>query len=219
MHPVEQILDHTFSDKQLLTQALTHSSTENAHYERLEFLGDRVLNLCIAARLYKNYPTADEGKLAKHHAALVRTETLATMAKELGVSHHIILGQGEEQSGGRTKPNILADVMEALIGALYIDAGYETAAHFINTHWQQIEKNTPLLDAKSALQEHIQQHNQTLPIYTVIATEGEVHDPTYTIEVKTPLGRAEGKGSSKQAAGQAAATALLNQLDIIGITK
>lgn len=214
MHPVEHILNHTFANKQLLTQALTHSSTENAHYERLEFLGDRVLNLSIAALLYTNYPQADEGQLAKHHAALVRTETLASMAEELGIAEHIILGQGEEQSGGRTKPNILADVMEALIGALFLDNGYEAAAAFITAHWQPIEKNTPLLDAKSALQEYIQQHNHTLPTYTVLATEGEVHDPTYTIEVKTPLGRAKGAGSSKQAAGQAAAEALLNKLGI-----
>ncbi len=216
---LEKTLGHRFARRQLLRQALTHSSTARdqagrSHTnERLEFLGDRVLGLAVADLLCERFADEDEGALAKRFTALVRREALARVATDIGLSPHIILGQGEDEAGSRDNPNLLADTCEAVIAALFLDGGWETAVDFVRVRWEPLmaEDVVPPVDAKTTLQEWAQEKGLALPAYAVVERQGPEHAPTFTIEVRVE-GRppARATGSSKRAAEQGAAKAMLD---------
>lgn len=211
----EDALDYRFADPSLLQQALTHRSVEAAggpDYERLEFLGDRVLALVVTELLMQGYPEEREGALARRLAALVRQETLAAVAREIGLGRFVRLSRGEAEGGGRDNEAILADVCEAVIAAIYRDGGLEAARRFIAGHWQPRVHATgaPPMDAKTALQEWAQARGLALPSYLVVARTGPDHAPAFTVRVEIAGGpSAEGHGPSKRVAEQAAATRLL----------
>ena len=209
-------LGHQFADPALLTQALKHASGQQDRLnsnERLEFLGDRVLGLAVAAMLYDRFPTETEGQIGYRFTGLVRKETLADVARELDLAPAILLSPGEKAAGGRDNPSILADACEALIGAMYLDAGYDVAEAFILRHWTPLaDAHTgPLKDAKTRLQERCQKSGLPLPVYEVTGQEGPDHAPTFTVTV-TVEGREPltGTGGAKQGAEQAAAAAMLD---------
>lgn len=211
-HPLSQQLGTTFTSNVLLTQALTHSSTQaDAHYERLEFLGDRVLNLVMAELVYQEFPDDAEGQLAKRHAALVREDTLIKVAEKIELAQHIQLGAGEQ---GEVTPSVLADVMEAVLAVIYLEQGLEVAKPIIRTLWAPHLHTVPLLDAKSELQEHLQGQGLPLPSYDVIGTQGQDHNRIFTIKVTSDAGCAVGQGASKQAASQTAAEGLLIKMGV-----
>lgn len=212
-------LGHGFRDQELLHHALVHSSASagkgTATYERLEFLGDRVLGLVVAEMLYRRFPGEAEGALARRHAALVRREALARVAETVGLGQYIVMSRGEEDAGGRANPAILADVCEALLGALYLDGGLAAAAAFINAHWPGMmeEALAPPKDAKTALQEWAQSRGLALPTYETVDLQGPDHSPVFTVRVSvTGFPPAEASGASKRAAAQAAARALLERV-------
>ena len=211
-------LGHRFADPGLLQDALTHSSRvagRGRSYERLEFLGDRVLGVVVAEMLYRRFPKEPEGALAKRHAALVRRESLALAAAELEVAALVRLSPGEEESGGRENPAILADVCEALFGALYLDGGLKAARRVIEPLWTPLREADlrPPQDNKTALQEWAQGRGLPLPDYVEVGREGPAHEPVFTVEVRiegcTP---ARGSGRSKRVAEQAAAGHMLDTL-------
>ncbi|MGO1117324.1 ribonuclease III [Rhodovibrionaceae bacterium A322] len=216
--PLAGSLPHTFARPQFLVDALTHSSKAKARdrsYERLEFLGDRVLGLVVAEMLFLRFDTEPEGALAKRHAALVRRETLAGVANKLKLGKYLSLSPGEEEGGGRENPAILADACEAVIGALYLDGGLDVARILVEDHWTAlIEADlTPPQDNKTSLQEWAQGRGKALPRYEIASQSGPAHDPEFvirvTVEGETPM---EGKGKSKRAAEQLAAGKLLTAL-------
>jgi ribonuclease-3 len=216
------VLGHGFARSELLVQALTHPSIQqgrrpksSAPYERLEFLGDRVLGLVVAEMLFNRYPDEAEGALARRHAALVRRETLARVADQIGLGRHLALARSEEEAGGRSNPGILADACEAVIGALYADAGFDAAATFVRSRWQPLmeEALAPPKDAKTALQEWAQGRGLPLPAYRMLGQEGAAHEPIFLMEVAVDgVGSTIGRGPSKRVAEQAAAGALLEQV-------
>ncbi|MDH5748515.1 MAG: ribonuclease III [Rhodospirillales bacterium] len=218
---LESVLEHRFADKELLTRALTHTSITKSRsdrgnsYERLEFLGDRVLGLVVARLLFDFYSDEDEGALSRRQTALVRREALVRVAETIQLGRHIVLSHGEADAGGRTNPGILADICEALIAALYLDGGLQAAERFIRSYWTEMMKEnlTPPWDAKTELQEWAQGQGLPLPIYSEIEREGPAHAPTFTIEVSVegekPI---SAKGSSKRFAEQEAAGALLEKI-------
>ena len=215
---LQQRIGHQFSSAKLLAQALTHRSFSADHNERLEFLGDSVLNLAVSGLLYQALETLPEGELSRVRANLVKQETLHQLALELGLSGMIRLGEGELRSGGAKRPSILADALEALIGAVYIDAGFEVAATLVRRLYEKVQINPQMeaaaKDAKTELQEWLQGRKMHLPAYTVVGTTGAAHNQTFEVEcLITELGRSErGLGGSRRAAEQAAATALLVSL-------
>ncbi len=220
-HPLEAVLGHAFGDRNLLTEALTHSShgpgTREPTYERLEFLGDRVLGLVVAEMLLDYFPDEDEGALARRHSALVMGETLARIGGAIGLSAHIIMSRGEEETGGRNKPNLLADVLEAVIAALYLDGGLEKTAEFIKKHWRPLMDNTqrPPQDAKTALQEWAQARGKPLPDYEPVSRTGPDHAPLFTVRARVADVRPEtAAGPTKRAAEQAAAKAVLVRVGV-----
>ena len=212
------LLGHTFKRPDLLAQALTHPSAvpnrraANDDYERLEFLGDRVLGLVIADLLLVHYQEADTGALAVRYNALVRRETLAQVAETIGLGAFLRLSKGEREAGGGANPTILSDAMEAVIAALFLDGGLPAAARFIRGHWEALAEDLefPPTDAKTRLQEWAHAHVKAPPAYREIAREGPAHRPTFTVEVALD-GRApaSGSGRSKREAEQAAAAAML----------
>jgi ribonuclease-3 len=212
-------LGHRFRDPDLLRRALVHRSMGEPRaetYERLEFLGDRVLGLIVAELLFETYPDEEEGALAKRFTALVRGETLARVAVALDLGAHVVLAPSEEDAGGRENPSILADACEAVIAALYIDGGLAAAQAFVRAHWTDLmaEDLSPPKDAKTALQEWAQGHGLALPKYTETARSGPAHAPEFEVSVSvqglTPQGAV---GPSKRAAEQAAAAALLDRIE------
>lgn len=219
---LQRRLGHTFADKALLTRALTHRSAapdaSAAHsYERLEFLGDRVLGLVVAAMLIEAFPDEDEGALARRYNALVRGQTCAEIAAELGLGAHLLLGAGEALSGGRAKATLLSDAAEALIGAIFLDGGYEPARAFVEAHWRarMLAVETPRRDAKTALQEWSQGKGLPAPDYALVAREGPDHAPLFTVTATIQgLEPATGRGRAKREAEQAAARALLERLGL-----
>jgi len=217
---LEKALGHRFKNQELLEVALTHASMrggkgKRSDNERLEFIGDRVLGLAIAELLNDHFPAANEGELARRYNRLVRGETCAKVARTLDFGRHLILSESEASSGGRAKSTILADAMEALLGAVFLDAGYNAAREVVRRLWesQSDELNTTARpDAKSALQEWAQGQGLALPQYTEIARKGPDHAPRFTSEVRiTGRPPARGEGASKRAAEQAAALALLER--------
>ncbi|MBE7471262.1 MAG: ribonuclease III [Anaerolineae bacterium] len=221
----EKALNVTFSNKALLQRALTHRSylNENPDYplednERLEFLGDAILDFITGEYLYHRFPEMPEGRLTNLRSALVRTETLANFATQLDLGAHLLLGRGEEDSGGRRRSAILCDAFEAFIGALYLDSNLETVRRFvyaiIDPALQAILAADTDKDAKSRLQEVAQSHYQLTPTYRTILEEGPDHAKEFTVEAVIGgkvYGR--GKGFSKQNAAQAAAQAALQVLE------
>lgn len=179
-------LEHQFDDKSLLTLALTHRSKGSKNYERLEFLGDSILGFVVADWLYSQYPKLAEGKLSRMRSSLVRKETLAIVARQLGMSEFLILGEGELKSGGFNRDSILADTVESIIGALYLDAGFDVASRFIQTNFKNlfdaISEQSTFKDAKSKLQEAMQQQGYGLPNYEIVETLGEQHEQEFTVE-------------------------------------
>ena len=216
-----------FKNKDLLMTALSHRSSlnekeqsgtnSNGSKERLEFLGDAVLGFANNSFLYENYPNEPEGKLTAYRSSLVRTETLAEMAKELELNKKMYLSKGEEQGGGRENAGLLADLMEAVIGAMYFDQGFEAVQKFLQEHlFVKIDKilaDKAYKDKKSLLQEEVQAKTHPTPVYRVLKEEGPDHDKQFTVEVL--VGNEVwglGKGHSKQLAEQDAAAQALKRV-------
>jgi ribonuclease-3 len=215
---LQERLQHRFSDPALLQRAVTHRSFSADHNERLEFLGDSVLNLAVASLLYVRLGSQPEGDLSRVRANLVKQETLHQLALGLRLSEVLRLGEGEARSGGQKRPSILADALEALIGAVYLDAGYASAEALVLRLFDAVEINPQMQaaakDAKTALQEWLQGRKMQLPQYRVVATEGAAHRQTFDVECAIgELALAErGLGGSRRAAEQSAATAMLATL-------
>lgn len=218
---VEAIAGYNFRNRRLLEEALTHPSCAETrggavfNYQRLEFLGDAVLGLVVAELLYTLFPQENEGSLAKRHAALVRGDALAGVARRLGLGAHIRMSAGG-QEGGRDLNSNLEDVCEALMGALYLDGGFDVARQFVLAHWEPLARalGEPPKDAKTALQEWAQGRGLPLPQYRVLETTGPAHAPQFTVEVSVEGGEpAVAKASSKRQAEQLAAGALMERLN------
>ena len=211
-------LQHDFATPQLLTQALTHRSFSIDHNERLEFLGDSVLNLAVADLLYAQLKALPEGDLSRVRANLVKQDTLHQLALELGLPEVLRVGEGEARSGGHKRPSILADALEAVIGAVHLDAGFAAAQALVQRLFKGVEINPQMeaigKDAKTELQEWLQGRKMKLPLYRVVGTLGMAHKQTFDVECEiTEFGLAErGIGGSRRAAEQAAATAMLQTL-------
>ena len=217
-----KVLGHSFAKHELLDEALTHASATRKRgrgYERLEFLGDRVLGLVIAHALLEKFPKEREGDIAKRHARLVSREALVHVAQAIRLGDHIKLSKGEAEAGSRGSEAVLADVAEAVIAALYLDGGLEIARRFIGVQWQKLMDvdTAPPRDAKTRLQEWAQARGLGLPSYTELSARGPAHAPERTIEVRLPgHDPASGVGRSKREAEQTAARALLARLEAGG---
>lgn len=213
---LERLIGHDFSNKALLTQALTHRSFGSTNNERLEFLGDGVLNFIVASQLYLKFPKLDEGDLSRLRAHLVKEPTLGEIALTLNIGDALKLGEGELKSGGWRRPSVLADALEAMIGAVFLDAGFAAAeAVVIKLFTPLIEKIDPKAigkDPKSLLQEYLQSKKIDVPSYEVLAIEGEAHCQTFRVECRVAKFNivTQGEGSSRRAAEQQAAE-LANQ--------
>lgn len=216
---LERRLGHRFSAPRLLEQALTHRSHGADNNERLEFLGDGVLGCAVADELYARFPQLSEGKLTRLRASLVREEALASTARELGLAEHLRLGEGELAAGPEPRPSILADALEAVFGAVFLDGGYEAAREALlavfGRELDQLDPERPGKDAKTELQELAQARRLKLPEYRVTSVRGEAHRQFFEVECTVPgLGlRATGSGTSRQRAEQQAAKNLLEQLE------
>ena len=211
-------LQHQFSSPSLLRQALTHRSFSSDHNERLEFLGDSVLSLAVSDLLYQRLSDLPEGDLSRVRANLVRQETLHQLSVDLGLPDMIRLGEGEMRSGGQKRPSILADALEAVIGAVYLDAGFTVAQGLVQRLFKALEIN-PAMDAigkdpKTELQEWLQARKMKVPLYRVVGTQGAAHKQIFDVECEViELNLAErGSGGSRRAGEQAAAAAMLQSL-------
>ena len=211
-------LQHPFSHPALLSRALTHRSFSADHNERLEFLGDSVLNLAVAHLLYERLSALPEGDLSRIRANLVKQDTLHQLAVELGLPDVLKLGEGEVRSGGHKRPSILADALEAIIGAVYLDAGFAAAQGLVQRLFQAVEINPQMQasakDPKTELQEWLQGRKMKLPVYRVVGTLGAAHKQTFDVECEvTDLGLTErGIGNSRRSGEQAAAAIMLQTL-------
>ena len=220
---IESVLKYSFNNKKLLTTALTHRSCLNSpkhqeSYERLEFLGDAILEKMISVFLYHKYPDKMEGFLTAARSSLVRTESLSKISSQYKINEFIIMSKGEEQGGGRQNPSILEDVIESLIGALYLDGGPEASQKFFDlfilpdADINMSEKQ--LKDAKSSFQEQVQALGYSSPVYETIKSDGPDHEKTFLVQVSVdnrPI--ATGEGKSKQQAEQTAAKNAIQSLD------
>ncbi len=208
-------LGHRFARPALLLQALTHRSFSADHNERLEFLGDSVLNLAVSALLYERLPDMPEGDLSRVRANLVKQDALAELATHVSLAGGLRLGEGERRSGGHKRPSILADALEAVIGAVYLDAGHGAADALVRRLYANVPLNAQMTqrakDPKTELQEWLQGRKMKLPVYRVVATLGEAHQQTFDVAcVVEESGWTErGLGASRRAAEQAAAAAML----------
>ena len=208
-------LEHEFSNPRLLQQALTHRSFSADHNERVEFLGDSVLNLAVAGLLYERLSELPEGDLSRVRANLVKQDTLHKLAVQLGLPLLLRLGEGEAKSGGQKRPSILADALEAVIGAVYLDAGFDAASQLVRRLFRDVEINAQMQaigkDPKTELQEWLQGRKMGLPIYRVVGTQGAAHKQTFDVECEIVEYRhaERGIGGSRRAGEQAAAAAML----------
>lgn len=215
---LQQRLQHPFSDPSLLQRAVTHRSFSADHNERLEFLGDSVLSLAVSSLLFRRMRDLPEGELSRVRALLVKQDSLHQIAMRLQLPQVLRLGEGESKSGGKMRPSILADALEAIIGAVYLDAGYERAEALVLRLFEGVELSPRLQeaakDAKTALQEWLQGRKMKLPQYRVVDTTGAAHNQVFHVECAiAELALAErGSGASRRAAEQAAAGAMLTQL-------
>ncbi len=211
-------LQHQFSDPHLLLRAVTHRSFSSDHNERLEFLGDSVLNLAVSGLLYDRLRSLPEGDLSRIRANLVKQDTLHRLAVDLALPEVLRLGEGEARSGGHKRPSILADALEAVIGAVHLDAGYGAAEALVHRLFRTVEINPRMQavakDPKTELQEWLQGRKMKLPLYRVVGTLGAAHKQTFDVECEiAELGVAErGIGGSRRAGEQAAAAAMLMTL-------
>jgi ribonuclease-3 len=217
--PLEARIGHTFADRDLLFQALTHVSANgrSGHYQRLEFLGDRVLGVVVAELLFKAFPKENEGELSRRLSELVRRETCADVAAAWEVGPYLILGPGESRSGGRLKTAILGDVCEAVIGAVFLDGGYPPARDVVTAAFgpKVTQGRRSERDPKTALQEWAQGRGHEPPSYMISDRSGPDHAPLFRVAVTIDgVGTGEGAGSSKRAAEQAAAEAMLQALGV-----
>jgi ribonuclease-3 len=215
---LQRRLQHDFADISLLSRALTHRSFSIDHYERLEFLGDSVLSLAVSDLLYSRLGSLPEGDLSRVRANLVKQDTLHQLAVDLGLPDVIKLGEGEVRSGGQKRPSILADALEAIIGAVYLDAGFAKAQALVHRLYQAMEIN-PQMDAigkdpKTELQEWLQGRKMKLPLYKVVGTIGAAHKQSFDVECEIPELRLSerGIGGSRRAGEQAAAAAMLQTI-------
>ncbi len=216
---LERRLGYRFNAPELLKRALTHASAVAGGrglpmntYERLEFLGDRVLGLVVAEMLMEAFPDASEGDIAARFSHLVRNQACADTAVALDLGSAILLGGGEVQSGGREKSTILGDVCEAVIGAIYLDGGLGSAARFVRDNWRDrmLSRRTPTRDAKTALQEWSQSKGFGIPSYTIVDKTGPDHEPRFEVEVHIDnVAPGRGAGGARREAEQAAAAAVL----------
>lgn len=220
---LEKRLGYRFKNEALLARALTHASLRGARKvrednERLEFVGDRVLGLAIVELLEETYPNATEGELARHLNRLVRGETCAKVGRALGLGDFLMLSESEAVSGGRLKTTILADAVEAVLGAVFLEAGYNKARGVVRRLWEneEVSFGHAAADPKSALQEWAQGQGLALPSYVEVERTGPDHAPSFTSEVRIK-GRppARGRGTSKRAAEQAAASAMLEREGVL----
>lgn len=208
---LQERLGYTFQKPDLLMQALTHRSHSKKNNERLEFLGDSVLNCTVAEMLYERYSDLDEGDLSRVRANLVKQQALYEIAQALQLSDCLRLGEGELKSGGFKRPSILADSFEAIVGAIFLDSGFEASKKVLRKWYSQIlehvDPRTLGKDDKTLLQEYLQGHQLPLPIYTVVATTGVAHNQQFEVECSIPSLKVtlNGKGASRRAAEQAAA--------------
>ena len=217
LDPLQARLGYRFGDAALLRQALTHRSHGQSNNERLEFLGDSVLNCVVASLLYQRFGAMDEGDLSRLRANLVRQATLVEIAQRLDLAQCLLLGEGEQKSGGSRRPSILGDTTEAVFGAVFLDGGFEAARVAIAAQYEPIlhgvDPATLGKDAKTLLQEHLQSRKIPLPMYSVVATHGAAHDQQFEVECAIPrLGvQVLGSGASRRAAEQVAARRALDE--------
>lgn len=212
-------LGYAFRDPALLDSALTHRSAGGVNNERLEYLGDAVLGLVIAEDLYRRYPQASEGELSRLRASLVRKQTLAELARDLQLGEYLRLGSGELKSGGYRRDSILADALEAIFGAVYLDGGFAASAGLIQTLYAERLQNLPteplaIKDPKTQLQEYLQKHSLPLPSYHILEVAGEPHSQKFVVEchvagLPAPV---RGEGAGRRRAEQQAAAAAYEQL-------
>ena len=220
LDPLFEILGHRFADPQLLAEALTHPSAHarrgpRRSYERLEFLGDRVLGLVVAELLWRRFPDEAEGELTRRHTGLVRRESLVEVARALGLGAFVMLSPGEAQAGARDNSSVLADTCEAVIAALYLDGGLEAARGFVHRWWEPLLQTAakPPRDPKTALQEWAQGRGHGLPVYETVAVDGPAHKRVFTVSVRVEgADPATASGSSKRGAETAAAAELIARL-------
>lgn len=217
-HQLARRIDYVFSDEQLLQRALTHRSSGSTNNERLEFLGDAVLGQVIAGALFHRFSEADEGELSRLRAALVRKDTLASVAKELSLGDALRLGPGELRTGGHTRASILADALEALFAAIYLDSGQVAAERVIlslfKTRIEELTLNSGRKDPKTRLQEYLQGRGLDLPVYEVIDVSGAAHEQQFSCRCRVDDLDVEaiGKGGSRRKAEQVAAEELLREV-------
>lgn len=216
---LETSLEYVFNSKPaLLVRALTHRSHGSDNYERLEFLGDSLLGFIIADTLCEKFPEADEGQLTRLRASLVRQETLAELGRELELGRFLILGPGALKSGDQARDSILSDVVEALIGVIYLDGGIEPCRQFINRMYKSrlalCEHDTILKDPKTRLQEFLQQRSQELPEYTILDITGPPHKQSFTVQCLIADGKKifRGQGASRRKAEQDSAESALRAI-------
>ncbi len=208
---IERKIGHRFRNTSLLNQALTHRSYGVPHNERLEFLGDSVLNCVVASLLYERFPQIAEGDLSRVRANLVNQQSLVDLANNIDLGAEVMLGQGELRSGGSERPSILADALEAIFGAVFLDAGFDTAAHVIVSMFEpvlsELDPAAVRKDPKTRLQELLQGRRMSLPSYTVVDVSGQAHDQHFRVEcsVEELAIHTFGEGSSRRAAEQDAA--------------
>ncbi|MGO4551957.1 ribonuclease III [Lysobacter sp. 2RAF19] len=210
---------YDFVDPGLLAQALTHRSAAPLHNERLEFLGDSLVNLFVAEALYKRWPRADEGTLTRARAELVRESALASIARTLDLGAYLVLGPGEMKSGGHRRDSILADAVEAIVGAIHLDAGFEACRAAVLPWFEAAIDALPPpnkigKDAKTRLQEWLQGRGKPLPVYRLVSESGDEHAKIFRVAcaVAEPAVECEGEGTSRRAAEQLAAEAVLQQI-------
>jgi ribonuclease-3 len=218
LQALEQRLGHVFADGRLLSRALTHKSFGADHYERLEFLGDAVLSLGVSSLLYARYDRSDEGDLTRVRAHLVRQDMLHKLALQVGLPEVMRLSEGEAKGGGAQRPSILADALEAIIGAVYVDAGFDAARDLVLRLFEPLVAQSTMegwsKDAKTALQEWLQGRKLAVPTYRIDATRGPAHEQTFVVACELPelAMVVMGEGLSRRAAEQVAAQALLTTL-------
>ncbi|GAA5010534.1 ribonuclease III [Pseudoluteimonas lycopersici] len=218
--PTSDRIGHRFNAPQLLAQALTHRSAGAPHNERLEFLGDALVNLVVAEALYLRWPRADEGALTRARAELVRESALAAIARELDLGPRLTLGPGEMKSGGHRRDSILADALEAVVAAIHLDSDFDHCREVVLPWFEPALAALPPpnkvgKDAKTRLQEWLQARQRALPVYELVSESGDDHAKVFRVActLAEPAARAEGEGSSRRAAEQMAAEEVLEQLE------
>jgi ribonuclease III len=221
MQTLTKHLGYTFASSAYLTQALTHRSANATHNERLEYLGDAVLDCVIAEALFIRYPALSEGKLTRMRASLVKGETLAELAKKIELGDALILGQGERHNQGHTRTSTLADALEAIFGAVFLDGGFDASKKVIlsvyQSHLDQLTPETSIKDAKTELQEYAHAKKLPTPRYTITKTEGDVHAQHFYVACHINTLHTAGEGTTRRKAEQLAAEKLLEQLKRSGV--